>query len=202
MVPTPSPLPGLSRLRELGDELLGELSSVVPNLTERTKGHVSLVDAIVKKVDCGGTFGSILAMLGLGGPSDADAVEPPERSGTEGNATVIPIEVKPEPATGTPVESPPARDATRKAATRKAPAKKAAARKPPAKKAPAAKAAATTPVVPGELAIPGYDSLAASQVIPRLDSLSPADLEALRLHELGGRGRRTILTRIAQIQGR
>lgn len=79
---------------------------------------------------------------------------------------------------------------------------KAAARKPPAKKAPAAKAAATTPVVPGELAIPGYDSLAASQVIPRLDSLSPADLEALRLHELGGRGRRTILTRIAQIQGR
>ena len=84
----------------------------------------------------------------------------------------------------------------KKAQVKKAPASKRApaVKKAPVKKAPASKS--------GELAIPGYDSLAASQVIPRLDSLSPADLEALRLHELGGRGRRTILTRIAQIQGR
>ena len=33
---------------------------------------------------------------------------------------------------------------------------------------------------PSDLPIAGYDSLAASQVIPRLDGLTPAELEAVR----------------------
>lgn len=49
------------------------------------------------------------------------------------------------------------------------------------------------------LAIPGYDSLAASQVVQRLAGLSPAELEAVRDYEEATRGRRTILGRIAQL---
>lgn len=49
------------------------------------------------------------------------------------------------------------------------------------------------------LAIPGYDSLAASQVVARLAGLNPAELDAVRRYELGTRRRRTILARIAQL---
>lgn len=51
-----------------------------------------------------------------------------------------------------------------------------------------------------ELAIPGYDSLSASQVVQRLAGLAPDELEAVRDYEAGARGRRTILNRIAQLQ--
>jgi hypothetical protein len=54
---------------------------------------------------------------------------------------------------------------------------------------------------PPALAIPGYDTLSASQVIPRLDALRPDELEAVRRHEADHRARRTILSRIAQLQG-
>jgi hypothetical protein len=50
------------------------------------------------------------------------------------------------------------------------------------------------------LAIPGYDSLSASQVVPRLAGLAPEELELVRKYELAGRGRRTILSRIVQLQ--
>lgn len=49
------------------------------------------------------------------------------------------------------------------------------------------------------LAIPGYDSLAASQVVGRLRSLSPPDLEAIRTYEAVTRHRRTILHRIDEL---
>ncbi|HLH47059.1 MAG TPA: hypothetical protein VKV25_07870 [Acidimicrobiales bacterium] len=50
------------------------------------------------------------------------------------------------------------------------------------------------------LAIPGYDSLSASQVVQRLDGLAPDELEAVRRYEANGRGRRTILARVTQLQ--
>lgn len=53
---------------------------------------------------------------------------------------------------------------------------------------------------PGDLAIPGYDSLSAFQVVPRLDGLGDDELEAVRRYERATRGRRTILSRIAQLQ--
>jgi hypothetical protein len=49
---------------------------------------------------------------------------------------------------------------------------------------------------PTDLPIPGYDDLSASQVVPRLDGLDRAALEAVRAHEVGHRGRRTIITKI------
>ena len=55
--------------------------------------------------------------------------------------------------------------------------------------------------VASELAIPGYDTLAASQVVQRLSSLCPDELEAIRLYELSNRRRRTVLHRVAQLSG-
>lgn len=57
------------------------------------------------------------------------------------------------------------------------------------------------PPGPAELAIPDYDSLSASQVLPRLSGLDRAELEAVRAHEAAHRGRKTILSKVAQLQG-
>ena len=53
----------------------------------------------------------------------------------------------------------------------------------------------------GNLAIPDYDSLSASQVVPRLAALSGPELDAVRGYEAAHRGRKTILHRISQLQG-
>ncbi len=55
--------------------------------------------------------------------------------------------------------------------------------------------------IPAEesLAIEGYDSLAASHVLPRLVSLGAAELQAIALYERDHRARRTILNRVAQL---
>jgi hypothetical protein len=50
------------------------------------------------------------------------------------------------------------------------------------------------------LAIPDYDNLSASQVVPRLDGLTPDELDAVRRYERKHRHRKTILNRIAQLQ--
>lgn len=55
-------------------------------------------------------------------------------------------------------------------------------------------------VADADLAIPGYESLSASQVMPRLEGLTPAELEAVRVFEQQNRGRKTILSKIAQLQ--
>ena len=67
----------------------------------------------------------------------------------------------------------------------------------------AAEAAAAVPTSgpeAAELAIPDYDSLSASQVLPRLTGLSTEELEAVRTYESAHRGRKTILNRVAQLQ--
>jgi hypothetical protein len=73
-----------------------------------------------------------------------------------------------------------------------------------------ARSAAATKATPGsngrsgagaaELAIPDYDSLSASQVVPRLAGLSSEELEAVRTYEAKHRGRKTILNRVTQLQ--
>jgi hypothetical protein len=50
-------------------------------------------------------------------------------------------------------------------------------------------------------AIPGYDTLSASQVVRRLDGLGPVELEAVSRHEANNRRRRTILFRTQQLLG-
>ena len=78
--------------------------------------------------------------------------------------------------------------------------------------APAAPEAAVPPPAPSppppvhdvdatELAIPDYDGLSASHVVNRLAGLAPDELEAVRAYEAAGRGRKTILSKVAQLQG-
>jgi hypothetical protein len=55
-------------------------------------------------------------------------------------------------------------------------------------------------VAADELAIPSYDSLAASQVVPRLDGLTRDELEAVRRYEVAHRARKTVLGKVAQLQ--
>lgn len=52
-----------------------------------------------------------------------------------------------------------------------------------------------------DLAIPGYETLSASQVVRRLDGLGAAELQAIYEHEAGTRRRRTILHRTQQLLG-
>ena len=49
------------------------------------------------------------------------------------------------------------------------------------------------------LAIADYDSLAATQVVERLEGLSPSELEAIRSYEVAHRSRYTILGKIDQL---
>ncbi len=76
---------------------------------------------------------------------------------------------------------------------------------PPPTAAPAPRPARRAPArgrgAPGAdgLAVPGYDALAASQVLPLLEGLSDEELEAVRSYEEAHRHRRTVLGRIAQI---
>jgi hypothetical protein len=50
------------------------------------------------------------------------------------------------------------------------------------------------------LAIPGYDSLSASQVVQRLGGLSEDELAAVGAYEAVHRARQTVLTRVSQLQ--
>jgi hypothetical protein len=61
--------------------------------------------------------------------------------------------------------------------------------------------AATNGPASTTLAIPDYDSLSASQVVPRLEGLAIPELDAVRRYEIANRGRKTILNKIAQLQG-
>lgn len=85
------------------------------------------------------------------------------------------------PAPPTPEPAPPAEAAAPEAA------------------APAEDGAAEAPAS-ASLAIPGYDALSAPQVVQRLDGLSADELESVRAYEAGNRRRKTILSRIAQLQ--
>ncbi len=62
---------------------------------------------------------------------------------------------------------------------------------------------ADTEQVPDEAQLPldGYATLSASQIVPRLTTLAPAELEAVGRFERANRNRRTVLNRIDQLLG-
>jgi outer membrane biosynthesis protein TonB len=109
------------------------------------------------------------------------------------------------PAPAPAPSAPPAPVATAPAPVATPPSAAPAPTAPPAP-VPTPPAAAPPPVVEsaatvGALAIADYESLSASQVLPRLAGLSADDLEAVRRYEETHRGRRTVLGRIASLQG-
>jgi hypothetical protein len=66
----------------------------------------------------------------------------------------------------------------------------------------AAERAAASAASAATLAIPDYDGLSASQVVNRLAGLSPDELASVQAYEAAHRGRKTILSKVAQLQGR
>jgi len=60
-------------------------------------------------------------------------------------------------------------------------------------------AASVASASPTSLAIPGYDSLSAMQVVSRLAGLSRSELEAVRSYEEAHRHRKTIMNRAEQL---
>jgi hypothetical protein len=55
-------------------------------------------------------------------------------------------------------------------------------------------------ITEADLAIPSYGSLAASQVVSRLEGLAPVELETVRRYEVAHRARKTVLGKIANLQ--
>ena len=94
--------------------------------------------------------------------------------------------------------APTAPSAQKPSAPRAAPAAAPSRTRPPASAPAATASGATTQGLP----INNYDTLSASQIVPRLAGLRPEELARVQAYENSHRRRRTILGRIAQLQGR
>ncbi len=176
--------------------LLGEARSLLPELAE--KGRIRVGNARMMgqmAVQLGQTEAERrLAQLEVHAKRSLTEYgllppDPEERGSDDGTDTDAPVRAV-EPAVE-PASRPKA--APRKAG-RRARGRGTRGRRPPEAPAPAAPADAT------ELAIPDYDSLAASQVVSRLAGLREPELAAVQRYELATRGRKTILGKIAQLQ--
>lgn len=149
-----------------------DASRLVPKLVERGRGQVKMARAVGKfTVDKAGSVVARTLSQTIPRPFNSPA-------GETAASDEPPVEPDAEPATA---------DGGRE------PAQEEVAPSPTLITAPSS-------LDPSDLAIPDYDSLSASQVVPRLDSLGPAELEAIRVYELGLRGRKTILGKINQLQ--
>ena len=242
----------LESLIDVVTELVGEVSSVMPRLVDRSREQLAIAIGLAERLPCFGGNGSnrptgveeevpTLRLVETSAepdpvgetvivrtvPAPAKRANPksvPSKStatkSTATKSTATKSTATKSTATKRPASTSPARKSTTtrttaasNSTTRKATPKPAAPRaaKAPtrgasAKTSPTRAAAAQAPssvsaaIGAADRAIPDYDGLAASQVIPRLDSLSVSELEAIRVHEAANRSRRTILSRIAQIQ--
>jgi hypothetical protein len=152
---------------------------VVPKLAERGKGQVALARL----------FGRYAIARGQ---AEADRLINSNKPAASAPPAAPPSPAPPEPTAAATA----AAATTAPSATKARPKPTPASRPVPLRKA----KVAAKPAGASSLAIPGYDTLSASQVIPRLDALRPAELEAVRAYEAAHRGRRTILNRVAQLQ--
>jgi len=175
--------------------LLFEGSSVLPQLVEKGRNQVNMARMIGQFAlkQAGDEAAKVASRL-----SD-QAAELLDRIG--GSATPLaeppPPPAAPAPTAERPTGPSPARAAARKVAAGQGPTPAGA---PAAAAAPVPDADDGEPVVVTALAIPDYDGLSASQVVNRLAGLEPEELEAVRRYELANRGRKTILSKIAQLQ--
>ncbi|MGK2948144.1 MAG: hypothetical protein ACSLFP_06195 [Acidimicrobiales bacterium] len=154
--------------------LLFEGASLLPQLVEKGKNQVTMARMI----------GKFAVEQGKGEATRAVGKLQDQAAGVLDflGDSVAPLPDDPAPAPA-PVPT------VRPAPAAKAPAKRTA-------KAPATSAARPAP----DLAIPDYDSLSASHVVNRLAGLSAAELAAVRDYEAAHRGRKTILTKVQQLQ--
>jgi hypothetical protein len=109
------------------------------------------------------------------------------------------------PGGGVKESTPPPSDASSEPSKPKAPRAKAQtesakpAVKPSGRTPAKRKPSATKPPTVGSLAIDGYDTLAASQIVSRLEGLTPAERKAVARFESANRKRKTILDKIGRL---
>jgi hypothetical protein len=174
--------------------LVSELASVLPRLAERTAAQAELARRILAHAPCVGSW--------FRTPTPVDVPEHEARQPIDVLRVVADTEAA---GTGDEAGDGPADRPEREETA----ATNASAAGPSADDAGAVAGAdrgvdggaAAGPAVPAAaaLAIPEYDSLAASQVVPRLATLSSSELAAVGAYEKANRRRQTILNRVAQL---
>ena len=161
--------------------ILFEGASLLPDLIAKGKGHVQTARFM----------GKFAVDQATKSAADATAKAQDRAAGVISflGDSVTPLQPEPEPkaAFAPPKTSRPAARTARKAAT---------------KVVNSTASAVGNAISAASLAIPDYDGLSASQVVNRLAGLSPVELENVQLYEAAHRGRKTILSKVAQLQGR
>lgn len=158
---------------------MDELFRVVPRFVDRTSRQVEFSRVMLGHLPCVGE-----QMLSIGLAKRADSTEAVSPT-TNGSTAVLTGTAAPTtgddaaPSAGTTHDGPdtssgPARGARHETTTTSIPLEK-------------------------DLAIPEYDSLAASQVIPRLEMLQPSDLRLVLRYEETKRNRQTIVHKVGQL---
>lgn len=167
----------------ISPELLIELLGVVPRLVERTRSQAEFARSLASMLPCVGAL--MPARPTADDPAGAPEHEnvdvlsvlaedsPPDPAVMEHTAGVEVIGASPRPVTVGP-EADPVRT---KAITTDT----------------------TPPPDEADLPIQDYDSLAASQVVPRLSTLGHDELRAVQAYESAHRRRQTILNRVDQL---
>lgn len=157
--------------------LLGELLSLPPRVASRTIGQIQASQRLISMLRCSGAGRAAPDLVGTT-DDDPSMSEPVDVLGVLGSDAVPTVghadgagQRADDPADGTAVDDAHHLDGSKDA-----------------------------PDV-ADLVIPGYDSLAASQVVPRLTTLDSAELSAIGAYEQAHRGRRTILNRVRQLLG-
>lgn len=158
--------------------LLFEGASVLPQLVEKGRNQVTMAKVLGQfAVTQGrGEAGKVIGQL------EEQAISLLSRLGgsTAPEPPITPVAMQEPPAPAAPPSATPAPEVVEE----------------PAPAGPSGPAVEVT-----SLAIPDYDGLSASHVVNRLAGLSAAELEAVRSYEAANRGRKTILSKVAQLQG-
>jgi len=181
--------------------LLFEGAELLPQLVEKGKSHATMAKMVgqfaVQKASGDATKVASRLQDQAAGILDfiAGTVVPPS---PEPGPPPAPAAAPAEPA---PAEDPPSVP-KRPGAAKEAARRVAAAAPAETPSSSVNQAAGEDAPVQATLAIPDYDGLSASQVVNRLAGLTSEELEAVRSYELATRGRKTILSKIAQLQSK
>lgn len=176
------PMSAQDRTEDDAAPLLDELLQVVPRLVERTRSQAEFARSIAALLPCvGGLVARRPDDVAPGVPEhervDVLSVLGDDEAGDQDDRAEQVDDTEPAQ------DAQPARDAEQG----------------PTETAPVEPAAEAGPPLESELPIQDYDSLAASQVVPRLATLTPDDLRAVQRYERATRNRQTILNRVDQL---
>lgn len=179
---TTSPLgaaaaPGSSRPLPL--DVIEGVVGAVPRLLDRTRRQAALARSLAAMAPCLGFLAPSTTETPAGSPRPEQVDVLTVLTDDVPDLTLVedpPTEVVADPAGAAvePVEHPEPTEVTEVTTLRAAPSE-------------------------DELPVQDYDSLAASQVVPRLATLATDELLAVQAYELAHRNRQTILNRVAQL---